>query len=337
VTQVAGGACGSLQLRASGSEQATMQQEGHKRALQQTCDHPSSRGLAASAEEAAGGRNPPHQVAEHSAVDHGAAVLAAISAADRDTAGVLGASGSRVSAGTAAARQGRLEEGELQQGPLAQQGAEQRQLEQLVVQWALQHKLCSRQHADRWLGGRAAGGSSSARHGARGHPPPTSHGINSNNSNNNNNNSSSRKGYHLGVQGGIRKPSITKGPGKTPVTPTTRSMASGEVTRSWSEWGFCLCHHLCFGCYAQGQHKVEQCPGPSATGHPPGYTSDWVLKLPKDKAVKFKGFLAAAPAAVDRETSPRHPQGEVVRLSCIIIHVEQAPAAAAAAAAVAWS
>jgi hypothetical protein len=115
------------------------------------------------------------------------------------------------------------------------------------------------------------------------------------NSNNSSSSSGSRNPGQLSVQGGVRKPgkgpSITKGPGKTPATPTTRSMASGEVTRSWSEWVFCLCHNLCFGCYAQGQHKVEQCPGPSATGHPPGYTSDWALKLHGAQAVKFRSLI----------------------------------------------
>jgi hypothetical protein len=105
---------------------------------------------------------------------------------------------------------------------------------------------------------------------------------------------------------------------ETPSTPTTRNMASGKVTRSWWQWGFCLYHQLCFGCYAKRQHEVADCPGPAARGPPPGFTPDWVARLPSNKPA-LACFRRAA--AAHKEEIARCQQGEGYRaesgMSCL--------------------
>jgi Retrotransposon gag protein len=99
----------------------------------------------------------------------------------------------------------------------------------------------------------------------------------------------------LKVKGGVQKhtknPKSQKGAGgKNPASNFTKPMASGEVTRTWSEWGFCLSQNICYGCYQKG-HTVDKCPGPVASGHPPKYTRDWAVDLPKEKQAKFRSFM----------------------------------------------
>lgn len=120
-------------------------------------------------------------------------------------------------------------------------------------------------------------------------------GSSSGNGGSNNNNNPG-----LRAKGGVRKPGKgskpgngnPKGPGKTLTTPTTRDMANGQVTRPWNERGYCLANNLCFGCYKKDAHQVKQCPGPKASGSPPGYTHDWVYNLAEDKQAKWKSFVA---------------------------------------------
>jgi hypothetical protein len=101
----------------------------------------------------------------------------------------------------------------------------------------------------------------------------------------------------LRAKGGVKKPNRGNPPPRRPARDvsanTTKAMASGTVSRSYSEWGFCLAHGICYGCYQKG-HQVANCPGPKANGQPPNYTHDWVQNLSPEKKAKFRTFIVKA-------------------------------------------